>query len=77
MPNAAHKEPPVSELSPALLRLIDALAALRARIEAAPVGEVGVLQFDVDAYCNEVWTETDALAGVKRVRLLADEGGVT
>ena len=65
----------MSELSPALLRLIDALAALRARIEAAPVGEVGVLQFDVDAYCNEVWTETDALAG-KRVRLLTDEGGV-
>ena len=44
----------MSELSPALLRLIDALAALRARIEAAPVGEVGVLQFDVDAYCNAV-----------------------
>jgi len=41
--------------------------------EGAAVGEVGIVQFDVDAYCNEVWTEADtsALAGT-RVRLVPD-----
>ena len=63
----------MSELSPALLRLIDALAALRARIEAlgAKWG---------DAHENRNYSTPFRMGLLKAAdeldRLLADEGGV-
>ena len=52
------------------------LAKLLARIAGAAVGEVGVVQFDVDGYCNEVWTEADTSSLIGQRVALLPVGGV-